>query len=190
MKYNDITLGQVEAVWNKLGGMEGVERFLRGEVTFKQPALLRKLASVQVDAVVRLVADEKTRKDANVGWTGDNFKKFFLGNVEEDVEAIIVAVHRLGQSSLDAPIMTELGDRAKIKIAHFFELLKKQSRGEDGVLLTNGYANVAYIKGSDGNVWAVRAYWGSYSSYWSVEANSVGSPSMWVAGVQILSRDS
>jgi len=32
MKYGTLTLGQVEAVMNKLGGMEGVEKFLRGEV--------------------------------------------------------------------------------------------------------------------------------------------------------------
>ena len=31
MKYPDIKLGQVEAVWNKLGGEEGVQRFLAGK---------------------------------------------------------------------------------------------------------------------------------------------------------------
>jgi len=30
MKYPDITFGRVEAVWNKLGGEEGVARFLAG----------------------------------------------------------------------------------------------------------------------------------------------------------------
>ncbi len=37
MKYPDITLGRVEAVWNKLGGEEGVQRFLRGETTVVEP---------------------------------------------------------------------------------------------------------------------------------------------------------
>ncbi len=32
MKYKNVTLGIVEAVFNKLGGIEGVERFLRGEL--------------------------------------------------------------------------------------------------------------------------------------------------------------
>ncbi|MCA9361528.1 hypothetical protein KC845_03140 [Candidatus Kaiserbacteria bacterium] len=32
MKYPDITLGRVEAVWNKLGGEHGVQRFLSGEL--------------------------------------------------------------------------------------------------------------------------------------------------------------
>ena len=30
MKYGNVTLGRVEAVWNKLGGEEGVKRFLSG----------------------------------------------------------------------------------------------------------------------------------------------------------------
>lgn len=30
-KYPDLSLGQIEAIANKLGGMEGIERFLRGE---------------------------------------------------------------------------------------------------------------------------------------------------------------
>ncbi len=38
MKYPDITFGRVEAVWNKLGGEEGVNRFLRGEITIAEPA--------------------------------------------------------------------------------------------------------------------------------------------------------
>lgn len=33
MKYNHLTLGQIEAVINKLGGMAGMEKFLRGEAS-------------------------------------------------------------------------------------------------------------------------------------------------------------
>lgn len=32
MKYGNVSLGQVEAVWNKLGGEEGVKKFLRGQL--------------------------------------------------------------------------------------------------------------------------------------------------------------
>ncbi len=32
------TLGRIEAVWNKLGGEEGVDRLLRGELTVSAPA--------------------------------------------------------------------------------------------------------------------------------------------------------
>lgn len=37
MKYGELSLGQVEAVVNKLGGMEGVQKLLRGEITVSEP---------------------------------------------------------------------------------------------------------------------------------------------------------
>jgi len=38
MKYPNITLGRVEAVWNKLGGEEGVEKFLSDKLVVAEPA--------------------------------------------------------------------------------------------------------------------------------------------------------
>lgn len=38
MKYGDLNLGQIEAVVNKLGGMDGVNKFLRGEFIVSEPA--------------------------------------------------------------------------------------------------------------------------------------------------------
>lgn len=38
MKYPDVTLGRIEAVWNKLGGEQGVDRFLRNELVVSEPA--------------------------------------------------------------------------------------------------------------------------------------------------------
>jgi len=37
MKYGDLNLGQIEAVVNKLGGMEGVKKFLRDELIVSEP---------------------------------------------------------------------------------------------------------------------------------------------------------
>lgn len=39
MKYPGVTLGRVEAVWNKLGGEEGVDRFLRDELVVSESTL-------------------------------------------------------------------------------------------------------------------------------------------------------
>ncbi|MCX6760056.1 MAG: hypothetical protein NTW46_01795, partial [Candidatus Nealsonbacteria bacterium] len=146
MKYGELNLGQVEAIVNKLGGMEGVQRFLRGELTLKEPDLLKQVETVAVKGAERFVAKDHL-KEANVGWTSDNFQKLFLDKVEESVKDAAIAVHRLERDSLDAPILAELGNRAETKLAYLFELLEKQSKGEKGTLLTNGYANIAYIKG-------------------------------------------
>ena len=37
MKYGNVSLGQIEAVWNKLGGEDGVYRFLAGELVVGEP---------------------------------------------------------------------------------------------------------------------------------------------------------
>ncbi len=37
MKYGELNLGQIEAVVNKLGGMDGVSKFLRGELIVSGP---------------------------------------------------------------------------------------------------------------------------------------------------------
>jgi hypothetical protein len=71
-----------------------------------------------------------------------------------------------------------------------FDLLKNQSKGEAGVLLINGYSNIFYIRGSDGNLWAVRAHWNSRYDHWNVEAHSVVFPHGWLIGSQVFSRDS
>lgn len=36
MKYGKLNIGQIEAIVNNLGGMEGVEKFLRGEITVSE----------------------------------------------------------------------------------------------------------------------------------------------------------
>ena len=67
MKYNDWTLGQVEAVFNKLGGDDGVRRFLSGELVVKP--------------VARNWSTWKTiRLGTNGLKTADDFRKFLKDN--------------------------------------------------------------------------------------------------------------
>ena len=162
---------------------------IRGLAKIVPVEIFRKVATVVVNGTEKFVAKDHL-KEANVGWTSDNFKKLFLDKAEEGVKAATIVVHRLERDSLDAPILTELGSHVETKLAHFFELLKTQSKGESDTLLTNGYANIAYIKGNDGNFWAVRAYWYSGLGYWHVRANSVDYPYRWPAGSLVLSCDS
>jgi len=185
-------LGAVCDLLEKLSDPEWVtalKRFLRkenpwGEVT----KLLKRVTSVNVGGFQRFVAKDHL-ESANVGYTNDNFNQFFLNKVEENVGGITIAVHRLKRNSLDFPILSELSDHAKISLAYFFELLKKQSKGKPGPLLTNGCANIAYIM-SDGKLWAVQARWVEVDRYWHVYARSVEDPAWWDEDSQVLSRDS
>lgn len=145
--------------------------------------------TVSVKATEKFVASKDAHARANVGYTGSNFNKFFLDLVEENVGDASIDIHVLGRDSLGAQVMAELGSRAKIKLAHLFELLEQQAKGEAGPLLVNGSANVAYIVGKDGNVWAVDACWRG-ADCWHVNADSVGAQGSQYAGHQVLSCDS
>lgn len=187
MKYGELNLGQVEAIVNKLGGMDGVKRFLSGEVLVRATNLLKQVAKASVSDIKRFLAKDNL-KAANVVWMNDNFKRLFLEKVEENVSAAELCIHRLEKDSCDPEIMAELGEgRREIALAHFFKLLtKQQAKGSQGPLLTNGWANIAYIMGSDGSLWAVRAGW--HRDGWYVDACSVEGPNRWYAGDQVVSR--
>lgn len=55
-------------------------------------------------------------------------------------------------------------------------------------LLTNGYANIFYIRDSKGTLWAVYCFWDSDRRYWYVYAFSVEDPNEWRAGNRVFSR--
>lgn len=154
-----------------------------------QQVVLRKIPTVPVSGSKRFVTKDHIQS-ANIGWMGPNFREFFLDKIEENVGDTTIAIYRLEKASLDAPIRAQLGDRAKIKLCHFFALIEKQSKREDGPLLTHGYANVAYIEANDGKVWVVGAHWRSGDGFWHVEAFSVENPSGWFGNGQFLACDS
>lgn len=167
--------------------VEAVRRINAGDWVVRQANLLKQVATVQVAGAQTFYAKDHIQA-ANIGYLGDNFKKFFLNKVEGSVVAGALVVYHLERQSLDAPIMTELGERATTSLAHFFELIKAQSKGEDGPLLVNGSANISYILGDDGNVWGVFAFWSAGNGFWLVDARSVEDLDRWSGGVQVLSR--
>lgn len=78
MKYNNITLGQVEAVWNKLGGEEGVRKFLSGEFTINtlgSTSASKKVIILSVDYNMSL---EQMVASGNYDWKNGqlNMKNF------------------------------------------------------------------------------------------------------------------
>jgi hypothetical protein len=190
-KYGNWTRGEDEALLNILGGEDVARAILRGDLKaeIKQFELLTRVAVVQVEKMERFVASER-KEAANIGYMWPDFQAHFADMVEENVPVATIVGSRLEKNSRDAPILAKLGSKAKIKLAHFYTLLQKQAHGEDGILLTNGYANVAYIEDGKGVLWAVRASWHSRCRYWGVHAYSVEDPGPWRGGRQVLSCDS
>ena len=152
-----------------------------------------------------------TAKNASVKTShlGDNFKAWFLGKTKERTSAseavpgdgpyrtpgateVALRYYTLNKRSVDGPIIAQLGGVAKAEtetsLAEIAACLQKQASGEPGMLLTNGYANIFYVRDS---VWALRAVnvdW--YGDGWSVYADSVEHPNDWSAGSRVFSRDS
>ncbi|MEX2008468.1 MAG: hypothetical protein WD850_03195 [Candidatus Spechtbacterales bacterium] len=139
--------------------------------------------TVQVEQVERFVAREQLEA-ANVRVHGEDFPRFFLDKGEENRGRATLAIYRLEGEATNAPILADLGDRAAIFLAHLFELLKGQARGESGPLRTNG-VNIAYIRDHDGQLQVVNFAWGSGSKRWNMAV--AGHWGEWPKGAYVIS---
>ena len=196
MKKNEVSFAEMKGPLGELADQCGSEengrnRFEEFKLWLKGvfPKLLKLVCTVSVSTHKCFVMDEASLQSANIGWTGANFKRVMMGKVEENVPAREVNIHELRERSLDPEIMAEMGRAKRVThLAHFIEMLEKQSKGQTGELKTDGSANVAYIQGTDGNFWAVYAYWDDLNHDWGVGARSVGNPDEWFAGYQFFSQ--
>lgn len=122
-----------------------------------------------------------------ISYLSDNFKEWFLDKVEEPTGKITLCSSKLLVLSVDSPIISELGGEEKVetKLVHVFHLLSKQPNGEAGLLLTNGYVNIFYIRNKNGTLCAVFAFWDGVG--WFLRAYSVVDPDRWDDGGYIFS---
>ena len=201
MKYNlyveDIS---VEAVFNRLGGQEGAKGILSGErivVPRNDPraagVVLQFERNVSVASRWFAVSESFTRSNSKVkfGYIDEKLVKLF-GKSQEDVPAAEIAVNTLLLSKHDPEIMVALGPQSQsrrfIKLGQFYQLIEAQGHGQEGPLLVNGYANIAYILDENGAPWAVRALWRPVFGDWIVDVVSVADLFEWSAGCQVLSQ--
>ena len=211
----DLTTGVLELVRDgnrDIGSVSSVLQIIKDDPCFEtrllpreeseteEPKLLLEfLGTVSIPATTeRCVAKEKFREDTSknarvkIYTTGSNFDKWFLGKVEEPISETELRYHRLRRPSVDEPILAELGgqEKAETTLTELYTLLEQQPRGEEGILLTNGCANIFYVKDVSGSLRSVCAGWGSRSGGWGLSAYLVGSPHGWCDGSRIFSRNS
>ena len=198
----DYTAGQLNAMVKKLieqVGEKGPDLLLQGKLKIEaiKDSILNWLGTTKTSATTeKFVAKEKFRKDSKEVkfyriW--DNFTNWFLagdGKIEEPIGEQELRYGNLTKNSVDSPIIEDLGGEAKAEttLAELYDLLKKQANGEGDVLLTNGYANIFYIRNIKGVLRAVRVYWDDDG--WNVSALSVEDRLAWNAGDRVFSRNS
>jgi len=194
-------LGIVCDLLQKLDDPEWVEatkRFLRKEnpwveVALAVDSLLKKVTEVVVPAVADFSTAVFFQTGGPVGWTSDNFRRMFSDHVEPETPDTTLRIHQLTKPAKDPAIIDELGGEGAVEatLGQMWRMIEKQAKGQEGKLLTNGYANLFYIRSQvDNQLWAVNCGWGSGGRCWSVCAAPVSSPLGWSAGCRVVSRDS
>ena len=191
----------VEALFNKLGGINGVKRFLQDKTKVVEAEeivkkLLEPIGTVTILATKKkfvakkkFIIDTSDKAKIKISYLGDNFKKWFLDKAEEPIKETKLRYDRLTECSVDEPIITELGgeEKAETTLTEVFSLMEKQPNGKDGDLLNNGYANIFYVRDADGVLRAVNVNWNDGG--WNVNANTVENPNRWNVGNVVFSRN-
>ncbi len=180
-KYNDVTHGQTEACINRMGGWDNFLRFIGGSGRIVFDTILTLIREVRLGAQQAVTTSKKFWEDAGVKWMGENFEAQFIGLDVPATPATDLCVRKLEQNSLDALIIAELGgeEKAETSISHFKDFLSKNRKSTEWFIF--------YLKGKDGNLWAVNAPWDSGRDGWYVYAYSVTDPRSWGAGRQVVS---
>lgn len=134
-------------------------------------------------------------KEAGIIWLGNNFQKWFLPLEEEITGEIILPKfhHDLDKVSSDEDILKDLGGKAQVEknpstMRGVYEVIKKQSHGEDGALKNNGCANIFYVSDKVGGLRAVHV--DRNVGGWNVCACLVGDPYGWNAGCRVFAGNS
>jgi len=159
----------------------------------EQPKSLRLLETVSIPATTEKFVVAKHFKDGTTDgvtcsiWS--YFKSWFHAKVEDPTSAVTLRCHQLPRSSPDGPIIAELGgeDKVETTMSAIWALLKRQSKGQAGMLLVNGCKNIFYVRDCSGVLRAVEVYCRDGS--WHVCVYSVASPDCWCVGSQVFSRE-
>jgi hypothetical protein len=109
----------------------------------------------------------------------NEFKARFYGKTEAPEGEFQIRKYKLLSISPDGPIIAELGGESRVEttVAAAFSLLRIQGRGQDGILQTNGYANIFYVRDLKAVLCAIRVGWDGDG--WVVDAIPVKDPLAW-----------
>lgn len=188
-KYATLDLGTIEAVFNKLGGLDGAKRFLSGavEVVLKSVLSLVK-DSIPSDPIKEfgLSVFYKTRKGL---WISDSFRDNVLvkAAIVKTLPTATLKSMSLIKDAYDREITPCLPPDYEWDVtealARIAQMIEKQWGGKEGELLNNGYANLFYVPG-----FVVLVFWYAGDGRWDVGAWELDD-NLWDAGLQVFVRN-
>ncbi len=157
-----------------------------------QEKLLDFITSFKVGGAKKFVAKDNFKEEISdkaivkIALIWKDFKDNFLDLVEENVPEAELKVHKLLKDSRNPGIIVELRESYTVSLAHVWNAMALQSKGEEGNLLTNGNENIFYVADVNGVVWAVGVAW--YGNGWGMSADSVECQNKWNDNNLVLSR--
>lgn len=92
----------------------------------------------------------------------------------------------LKQNVYDRDIRAELPEHHLSMLEDIAALIKAQWGGKEGILLNNGRANIFYVEGKNGEVFAVNVNWNADDREWNVNDWRLDENGEWNAGNQVL----
>ena len=100
MSKNNKTVDRIQAVWNKLGGEEGVDRLLNGETMIVAVDLTKKIWNkIKLGTFKNIGEIRKILKKSNVNvsdWASDILGRVILSDKEEEFDLVNVSPAELG----------------------------------------------------------------------------------------------
>jgi hypothetical protein len=141
MKYASLDLGTIEAVVNKLGGMEGVKSFLNGStevVAFKILSLVN--GNIVSDAVHAFDLQKFYGSIEGIRFPVNTVKNFGAASLKS---------YELRRDSYDWDIAKDMPEKFQFDLsealARIAQMIERQSDGKGGAPLSNGNENLFYV---------------------------------------------
>jgi hypothetical protein len=166
-KFNDVTMGQMEACINRMGGMQNFLTYIRGEGKIVFDTLLTFIGTMKMGAQLAFVTSPASFSEYLSDIHHSNVIREFCGLEVAAAPAVELALHKVDYGADHSPngrILLELGKKAEVGIAHFVAFLSDNRGTTDRFIF--------YLRGKNGNLWAVYARWemGGESDFWYVQA--------------------
>lgn len=139
----------------------------------------------------KFVVDTGHKVEVRIAWLDGNFQNWFLGKTEAPAPEVTLKYGKLTRSALDDEICKEIGtESVETTLAAIYALMERQKNGKSGVLLTDGRANIFYVRDANGVLRAVLVVWLVGGGGWRVGARSVARQDGWSVGYRVFSRNS
>jgi len=185
MKYSNWTLGQVEAVFNKLGGDDGVRRFLAGELVVKETERQLKVwKTIKLGTGLKTADDfRRALKDDGFNisdWASDILGKPAFKAADEDTEVDLVKVTVAELGFKNGARHNQIYERAKElglglcppEVGPQLRLqYQDQPNGEwilvamEPIVDSDGDPRLFLVERSDSGLW-LSSFWGDPGGFW------------------------